>query len=263
MKKDHNQNIRRIGLKLITTVLFLVGFLIGIVLNPTLLYAKKTTFGNYTIFHNSQLDKNFIYRLEQSKALLQKSELYDANFKLEICLNDGSLYPKLLENIVGQAFGLGFYNKIVLMGKVNWKDNFTELNGYKFNLSQLLAHEAVHCLQFNKFGLWKSNPMANYPTWKWEGYPEYVARRKTDSNLQKSITRKINQENFQENGWAISFEDRTITPSVYYDAWLLMQYCLDVKKMTYKNLLKDTTSQQNTNAQMMKWFVTQKISTEE
>jgi hypothetical protein len=42
-----------------------------------------------------------------------------------------------------------------------------------------------------------------------------------------------------------------------------MQYCLDVKKMTYKNLLKDTTSQQNTNAQMMKWFVTQKISTEE
>jgi hypothetical protein len=149
----------------------------------------------------------------------------------------------------------------MLMCNANYKDNFVELNGYKWNLTQLLAHEETHCFQFHKFGLWKSNPIANLPNWKWEGYPEYVARRNADQlDLTRNIARKIEQENLDKDGWAISFSENTITPRDYYNAWLLVQYCLDIKKMTYESLLKDTTSEQTTTTQMMNWFSKNKIN---
>jgi hypothetical protein len=147
------------------------------------------------------------------------------------------------------------------MGNANCKVNIVELNGYKWNLTQLLAHEETHCFQFHKFGLWKSNPMANHPKWKWEGYPEYVARRNADQlDLTKNIARKIAAENLEKDVWAIYFSDSTIVPRNYYNAWLLIQYCFDVKKMTYGNLLKDSTSEQATRTQMMNWFATQIIN---
>ena len=255
------RQIRKWTLRLTATGLLCLGLLVGIVLNPSLLYSNKTTVGNYTIYHNTPLDENFLSKLDNALELLKTSELYDPNLKLDICLNDGSLYPTLMAKLRGQAFGWGFYNKVVLMGNANCKDNFVELNGYKWNLTQLLTHEAIHCLQFHKFGLWKSNPIANYPDWKWEGYPEYVSRRKEDQlDLQKNIERKITQENLDKDGWAISFSDSTIAPRDYYNAWLLIQYCLDIKKMTYENLLNDTTTEQTTTTQMMNWFETQKIN---
>jgi hypothetical protein len=255
------RQIRKWTLRLTATGLLCLGFLVGIVLNPTLLYANKTTFGNYTIYHNIPLDKTFVSRLDNANELTKTSELYDANLKLDLCLNDGSLYPKLLEKLRGQAFAWGFCDKVVLMGNSNCKDNFVELNGYKWNLTQLIAHEKTHCLQFHRFGLWKSNPIANYPNWKWEGYPEYVARRSADRlDLTKHIVRKITQEDLDEDGWAIKFSDSTIAPKHYYNSWLLIQYCLDIKQMTYEKLLKDTTSEQTTTTQMMNWFETHKIN---
>lgn len=255
------RQIRKWTLRLTATGLLCLGFLVGIVLNPTLLYANKTIVGNYSIYHDEPLDENFISRLDDATGLVKASELYDSNLKLDICLNDGSLYPTLMEKLRGQAFGWGFYDKVILMGNANCKDNFVELNGYKWNLTQLLAHEESHCFQFHKFGLWKSNPIANHPNWKWEGYLEYVARRNADQlDLTRNIARKIEQENLDKDGWAISFSDSTITPRDYYNAWLLVQYCLDIKKMTYESLLKDTTSEQTTTTQMMNWFSKNKIN---
>lgn len=255
------RQIRKWTFRVAATCLLCLGFLVGIILNPTLLYANKTTIGNYTIFHNKPLDENFILHLNSATELVKKSKLYDANVKLDICLNDGSLYPILMAKMRGQAFAWGFYNKVVLMGNSNGKDNFVELNGYKWNLTQLIAHEETHCFQFFTFGLWKSNPAANYPNWKWEGYPEYVARRQVDQlDLTKNIIRKITQEQLDRDSWAIQFSDSTIAPKDYYNSWLLIQYCLDIKKMTYENLLRDTTSEQTTNTQMMQWFASRKIN---
>ena len=251
MKKQ----IKKWTLRLTVTSMFCLGFLIGIVLNPSLLYAHHTKVGNYTVYHNKTLDENFVPLLTDATKLIKVSELYDANFKFDICLNDGSLYTSLMNKLLGQAMGWGFYNKVILMGNANYKDNFVELNGYEWNMTQLIAHELTHCLQFHKFGLWKSNPIAKYPNWKWEGYPEYVARRKGDQlDLTRNIARKIDQENAEKDGWAISFSDSTITPRDYNNAWLLVQYCLNIKKMTYQRLLKDTSSQQTISDQMMNWY---------
>jgi hypothetical protein len=253
------RQISKWALRLIATGALCIGLLTSIVLNPTLLYGNNTTIGNYTIYHNDPLEKEFIARIEQATDLVKSGELYDANLNLQICLNDGSLYPVLMEKLRGAAFGWGFYNKVVLMGDAQPEENYIELRGYRWNLSHLLAHEAVHCYQFHKLGLWQSNPIANYPNWKWEGYPEYVARRNADQlDLTNNISRLLESEKTEKDDWAVYFSDSTIAPKDYYKAWLLVQFCMDIKKLSYSQLLNDTTNEKTINAEMMNWYSNQK-----
>ncbi len=169
-------------------------------------------------------------------------------------MNDGSTYPVIIRKIFGENFATGFYDKVVLQGNPDYEYNYIEIRGYKWNLTQLFAHEATHCLQYDKLGLWKSNPMAEYPAWKWEGYPEYIARQNPDQkDLAKNIGRLIKTEQTDNNGW-IYFADSTGTVIPYYRDWLLMQYDIDIKKMTYMQILKDTTQEETVRQQMMDWY---------
>ncbi len=231
--------------------LLMIGLLLIIILNPLLTYAKKTTYNNFVIYHNTKLDPLITLHLEQARELLKTSELYNDKLQLDICLNDASPYTDLIKAIRGRAFAWGFYNKVVLQGTMNCKDNYVELNGYTWNLTQLLAHEMTHCLQFDNLGLWNSNPIANIDNWKWEGYAEYVSRQNTH---QKDLFANINRlQKTNKSNWEITLEDNTINPREYYDYWTLVQYCLDIKKMNYKQLLKDTTSERSIRQEMMTW----------
>lgn len=246
------QQVKKWTLRLTITALLIATLLLVIVLNPMLTYANKTTHNNFTVFYNKKLDPALLSQLDQAAGLLKASELYDPKLHFDICLDDGSLYPKLIRNLRGQAFAWGFYNKVVLQGTANYSHNTVELNGYKWNLTQLLAHEMIHCVQFNNLGFWKSNPVANIPDWKWEGYAEYISRQSNDQkDLSKNIARLAATGN---NIWEVQFTDSTIAPREYYNAWTLVQYCIDIKKMTYKQILTDTTSETGIKQEMMNWY---------
>lgn len=246
------RHIKKWALRLTVTGLFIAGLLLVIILNPILTYANKTTHNNFTIFHNKPLDHTLTTKLDRATELLKASEFYNPKLQLDLCLNDGSKYPKLMQTLRGQAFAWGFYNKVVLQGTANFNDDYVELNGYKWNLTQLLAHEMTHCLQFDKLGFWKSNPVANIPNWKWEGYAEYVSRQNNDQkDLSKNIERVIATD---KNNWEVTFADKTIAPREYYESWTLVQYCMSIKKMNYQQILADTTSEQTLRQEMMKWF---------
>lgn len=246
------RQIKKWALRLTATALLIAGLLLTIVLNPILTYANKTTHNNFTVFHNKTLDPTLLTKLDQATELLKASEFYNPKLHLDICLNDGSKYPKLIRALRGQAFAWGFYDKVVLQGTANYKDDNVELHGYKWNLTQLLAHEMTHCLQFDKLGFWKSSPIANIPNWKWEGYAEYVSRQNNDQkDLAKNIERLIATD---KSNWEIKFGDSTIAPREYYNYWTLVQYCIDIKKMTYKQILADTTSEQKFRQEMISWF---------
>lgn len=250
MKKQANKWIWRC----IVTALFMAALLTVIILNPALTYANKTVHGNYTIFHNQPFDQAFLLHLDEATMLVSKSEYYNYRLKLDICLNDGSIYPAGIQQIFGRAFGTGFYNKVVLGGNLHYTKNYAEINGYKWNLTQLLAHEMIHCFQFNKRGLRKSNPLAGIPHWKWEGYPEYVARQHADQkDLVENIHRLALAEQTDNNGW-IQFPDSSGAVISYYKIWLLLQYCKDIKKMTYDQIIDDTTRQEAVRQQMMNWY---------
>lgn len=246
------RQIKKWTLRLTVTGLFISGLLLIIILNPNLTYANKTTHNNYTIFHNRQLDQTLTIKLDQATDLLKRSEFYNSKLQLDICLNDGSMYPKIMKALRGQAFAWGFYDKVVLQGTANYQANYVELNGYKWNLTQLLAHEMTHCLQFDKLGFWKSKPITNIPNWKWEGYAEYVSRQNDDQkDISKNIVKLVSTD---KNRWEMKFSDSTIAPREYYEYWILVQYCMDIKKMSYKQILADTATEQTVRQEMMKWF---------
>lgn len=252
-------------LRISTLLILFLALLVVLVLNPTLLYANKTVIGKFTVYHNQQLDENLKLRLNDADEILKSSELYDANLKFDICLNDGSIYPSLMEIFMGQAFALGFTsNKIVICGNENFKDNSVEVNNYKWNLTQLLAHEATHCLVFHKNGFWNSNPVANHAKWKWEGYPEFVSRKNADQiDLARSIVQLNLSMEKDKNEWGIYFTDSTISSREYFNYRLMVQYCIEIKKMTFEKILNDTTSEQTINSEMMSWFEKQKNNWQE
>ena len=247
-------------LRIIVLIILLFGVLILTVLNPTLLYANKTVFENFTVYHNRPLDKDLKSRLDNARNIIKENQLFDSSLKFDICLNDGSLYPSLLEIFMGQAFALGFTsNKIAICGEANFKENHVTVNGKKWNLTQLIAHEETHCLVYNKIGFWKSNPVANNPLWKWEGYPEYVSRSSQGQlNLLINIKQLDDALELDKTEWGISFADSTVTSRSYFNYRLLTQYCLDIKKMTFEEFLSDTTSEQTIKSQMRKWYSAQK-----
>ncbi|MFT3981491.1 MAG: hypothetical protein QM687_13540 [Ferruginibacter sp.] len=234
--------------------------LLIIVLNPALAYSNEKKHHNFTIYHNHILDVALADRLDEAGELLKLSEIYTPNMKMDICLNDGSRYPSLIRAVKGNAFAVGFYNKVVIMGHADYVDNFVELNGYKWNLRQLLAHEMIHCQQYRALGFFHSNPVANIPDWKWEGYAEYIARREEDQkNIGINIERLIQAEQADHNGWII-FKDETGTVISYYKYWLLMQYCIDIKKLSWKQVLDNNITEQNMFTEMMQWHHAKKTA---
>lgn len=246
------RQIKKWTLRLTATSLLIVGLLLLIIVNPLLTYANKTTYKNFSIYHNKTIDPLLTTALDQAVTLLETSEFYNNNLQLDICLNDGSTYPTIVKTIRGRAFAWGFYDKVVMQGTMNCIANFVELRGYKWNLIQLLAHEVTHCLQFDQLGLVRSKPIADIPNWKWEGYAEYVSRQNTNQkDLQKNITRLQQSD---KNSWEVTLEDSTISPREYYNYWILVQFCLDIKRMSYRQLLTDTTSEQGAKQEMMKWY---------
>lgn len=247
-----HRQIKKWAIRLMATSLLIAGLLLIIVLNPTLTYPQQTAQKNLTVFHSINPDPAILPILDEATRLVKASELYNPYLHLDICLNDGSGYAKLIQSIRGQAFAWGFYNKVVLQGMANYRENYVELHGYKWNLTQLLAHEMTHCLQFEHFGFWNSNPVVNIPNWKWEGYAEYISRQNMDQkDLSKNIGRFIAAD---KSNWEIMFSDGTMAPGVYYEYWILVRYCMDIKKMSFKQILADTTSEQTVKQEMMKWY---------
>jgi hypothetical protein len=241
--------------KLIVTGIFLCGLLILFILNPILLYANKTSVGNYSIYHNKPLDKNLQNQLQQSTSIVKASELYNTELKIDICVKDGSKYPSLIETVLGRDPLTTFSNKIVFTGdEVNYDSNYIKFEGHKLNLTELLSHVQVHCLEFKKYGLWNSNPIAKHSKWIWEGYPEYIARQKLGiKNLQNDIKTLLHSERVDNNGWTTLFDNTEIT-TTYFKYRLLIQYCLEVKKMSFVQLFADNTNEEIVRQQMMAWF---------
>lgn len=236
--------------------LLLVGFLVTIVLNPTLTYANKSTYSGFTIYHNKPIDPHLPAMLDKANILLKTSEFYKGNLHVDICLNDGSIYPTIIKKLLGPAFAWAIYNKVILQGEMNCAENTVELHGYRWNLIQLLAHEMTHCLQYDELGLWKSNPVARIPTWKWEGYAEYIARQgMVHDDLVKDLDRL---ENACKHDWEIKLDDGTIAPRELYAYRLLIHYCLAIKQMTYAEILSARNDQLLLEKAMKNWYIQQK-----
>jgi len=161
-----------------------------------------------------------------------------------------------MEKVRGQAFGWGFLDIAVIGGQSDFKQNKVHLNGYEWNLEELYAHELVHCLQMLKLGFFNSNPFAKHPNWKWEGYAEYIARKdRPNTKLDQNLRYFYVAEEKSPTAWGIKLTDNTIIPKSYYKYWLLVQYSMDIKGMSYHDLLNDEVTRKDLEAEMASWYI--------
>src|SRR5215213_7285386 len=125
------QQFKKWLLRLTATGLLMAILLLIIILNPVLTYAHYTKHEKFIIYHEQTLRPAFVKNLRQAHELIKKSDCYNPNLQLDICLNDGSVYPALIQKLRGRAFAWGFYNKVLLEGSINYDYNTVELSGYK------------------------------------------------------------------------------------------------------------------------------------
>jgi len=108
-------------------------------------------------------------------------------------------------------------------------------------------------MQYDQLGFWHSNPVAALPDWKWEGYAEYISRQSEQPNELHDLINLFHSTD--KDSWAVYLPDSTIVPREYLAYRILVQYCLDIKQMSYTGLLKDSVSEEAIRQDMMEWHV--------
>lgn len=114
----------------------------------------------------------------------------------------------------------------------------------------------VHCLQAHKYGMWQFNPIRHPEMWKLEGHPEYVARQKSsdpNGSLKKEIERFIELKRKQTPVWFAMEEGGCEGPEFYYKGRLMIEYLINIRQLTYDQVLKDKRSEGEIYAEMIAW----------
>jgi hypothetical protein len=254
--------IKRIFKITLLSLLAAILTIVTIVFFPQHLFANKLNYKNFTVCSNNKIDNDIKTILNNAMTLVEKSELYDSNYKYNIILCHNTLYNKIDDILAGAgpaATPRG--NNILIKVRIDSKSGLAFPTFHKAceeNLTRLLAHEMTHCLQSNKYGILKFNPFRHPEFWKLEGYPEYVARKAELLNrgysLISEIDKYIDLENKATDIWISPIDDDGCeVPNYYYKGMLMIEYLIDIKHLSYDQILKDTTSENAVYQEMIKW----------
>lgn len=231
-------------------------------LNPNLSYANETQFENITVFHNQDLDEEVGVVINNALNMIKRSELYDADFAIHLCLNDDPIYPRLYP-LAGQPLAYAFLNKAIIknckvdfnqnMVEAQWKVNNNELR--KFNLTWLLAHEFTHNLQYNTNSFYYLSSTRGKINWKLEGHAEYISRGfKNDGKLKNKIDRYVLEEQKEPIGIPVfDLEDGTKQSLSYYKYGLVVQYLTEEKGLSFSQICELNTGLDDLYSEMVGW----------
>jgi hypothetical protein len=247
----------------ITLLLFLAAVLTiaTIILFPQLLFANKLSYKRFTVCSKTKIEDNIKTVLDNALILVEKSELYDSNYEYNILLCYNTFYNKIDNRLTGNdPVARATLNNVIIKVRVDSENNLAFPTFHKAceeNLTEVIAHEMIHCLQAHKYGLFKFNPFKHPEFWKLEGYPEYISKQKEisskDHSLTNSINRYVNLKNKAKDIWVPSEEGGCDVPDYYYKGKLMMEYLINIKHLSYDQILKDTTSENTVYQEMINW----------
>ena len=192
---------------------------------------------------------------------VKKSELYDPAYRWDVFFSYNSVYNQIDDKILGHGpSARAVDNNIVVKVGVDQGRNLffpTFYQACEGNLTYLIAHEMMHCLQEHKYGKVKFNPFSPPEMWKLEGYPEYIARHErrqdVNYNLVADIERYMKLESELTDIWIAVEETGCKVPKYYYKSRLMTEYLIDIKHLSYDEILSDTTSEDKIYAEMLHW----------
>lgn len=211
---------------------------------PQPLFAHVIRSNGFTVYSRVPLDANINSVLERAHGRLIASPLYASHVKPNVfLLNSTRLYASLSLYVGGNSFGKGFAMLPTTNVFVNAHDASKDLvfrdapaNNVR-SLSGVLAHETTHLLIRERYGYWRNLTM---PTWKKEGYSEYVAGGSTLS---------------YETGvsmWKARPEDAT--GYQYFKYYMLVKYLLEQEKISVDELFTREFDTDALASTVLKWL---------
>lgn len=232
-----------------------------IILFPQQLFAKKISYEKFTVYSNDKVDDNIKTVLGNALILVQKSELYDSNYDYNIVLCNNSFYNKIDDKLLGVGrTARATLKNVIIKVRIDPKNNLAFPTFHKaceVSLTEVIAHEMIHLLQAHKYGIRNFNPFSHPEFWKLEGYPDYISKQKKlsgkDYSLTSDIDRYVNLKSKATDIWILSEEGGCEVPDYYYKGKLMMEYLIDIKHLSYDQILKDTASENTIYQEMIKW----------
>jgi hypothetical protein len=193
---------------------------------PQVLFAHQISYKNFTVYSRQPLDQNVYAMLDKVEARLATSSINNTNVRPKIFLtNSQQLYSALSLYLGANSFGKGMAVLPTSNIFINDADVAKDLVFRKapaFNqrsLSEVVAHEVTHILIREKFGYVRNLTM---PTWKKEGYAEYVSGGTTLDYASGASMWKANPNN--DRGYQ------------YFKYYSVVKYLLDTEKLSVEAL---------------------------
>jgi len=143
---------------------------------PQVLFAHSTTRGNFTIYSREPLGKEIDRVIEGAERRLRVSTLYDESVGRRVYLSGGFGMYAVLSHKAYRSFAnsVPFINNMIL-NKADVAGDLVYVDRGRNNsrsLSGVIAHETAHLFIRERYGTINASLM---PTWKNEGYCEYIA----------------------------------------------------------------------------------------
>jgi hypothetical protein len=247
--------MKRILIGTSCTLFALIGLLFIFVLYPNNLFARRVVHKAFSIYSNQEINDNFKQVLDNAIDIAKASELFDSNYQYDIFLTDGSFYKDVIFKLMGPSLARSIDNNILLNIKADFEQNLLIGPKNKRDLTLTIAHEMVHCLQMKKYGLLKFNPIHHPPLWKQEGYPEYIVNRNDTANFVETVKMLRNYE-VQKATW-VELQPGHFDPIIYFKGRVMIKYLMDIKGMSYEQLLHDDVKEEVVDHEITEWYKAQ------
>lgn len=241
------------------TLIALIGLLILFVLYPDNLFARRVVHKEFSLYSNQTVKGNLKQVLNNAIDIAKASELYDSSYQYDIFLTDGSFYKDVVFKLVGPSLARSIDNNILLNIKADFEQNLLIGPKNKRDLTRTIAHEMVHCLQMKKYGLLQFNPINHPPLWKLEGYPEYVVNKPVINSPAYRFTEtvKLLRDYEKKSATWVELQPGHFDPIVYFKGRVMIEYLMDIKGMSYDQILSDDVKEDIVNQEINQWYTTQ------
>lgn len=232
-----------------------------LLLNPQWSYAKETQYDFVTIYHNQVLKAETETVVNNAIEIIQQASIYTDDLAIELCLNDGSAYPKMSPLGGGSAYAM--LNKTIIndctidfaknIAETQWAINNNERR--RFNLTWLLAHEFTHNLQYHTNSKYVITSTLGKLNWKLEGHAEYIAREfKNDGKLKEKLALFLEEEDKKREGLPVlDLDDGTKQIFSYLKYALAVQYLIEEEGLDYIQICADERDLDQIFGELKEW----------
>jgi hypothetical protein len=193
---------------------------------PQVIYGNEMLYKNMTISSRGPVDESIRTVLDKVEVRLATSPLNDSGVRPRIVFTGNSRHYAMLSLYIGgNSFGKGYAllpTQNVFINRADYQHDLVFRNAKENNqrsLSGVIAHEITHLLIRKRFGYLRNLTM---PTWKKEGYAEYVGGGSTLS--------------YDEGVRLWKANPKDATGYQYFKYMMLVKYLLEHDKVSVDDL---------------------------